>query len=201
MSDTGAVRRSRPDPIGVRQPARNAPYAVIGLGVVLMVGLFMLMVQGDEERVYRQLGHRIQEVKYQQFDAFWSCALGADGPALKNNADLGQHVLVAVARDRRYWGLHVQEECLPLLEDVANDLSVLIAPDTIKPQLEVMVDSAERLKRELQRFSAHVASGEATEASVRRGSNRIARPWYEFLKAHGELSAILRAKRDASDHD
>lgn len=197
VSDSGDLPAPpQTEAIGARWPARHAPYAVIGLGVALLVGVFMLMVQGDEERVYRQVGHRIQEVKLRQFDAFWDCALGGDGQlGMRSNADLSARLQEVVSAQGQHWASHVNDACFPLLESVPADLSVLIAPEAIKPQLQVMVRSAEKLELEMRELAEQVNEGLGDPALVHRRAAVIARPWYEFLKAHGEITRILKAKR------
>lgn len=162
----------------------------------MLVGVFTLMVQGDEERVYRQLGHRIQQVKLRQFDAFWDCTLGGSGHlGMRSNADLSERLVEVVSAQGELWASHVNGACLPLLDEVPDDLGVLIAPDTIKRQVRVMVRSAEKLEQEFRVLVDQVATGAADSGSLRKHAAAIARPWYEFLRAHGEITHILKAKR------
>lgn len=180
-----------------RAPGR-VPYAVIALCVLLVVGVLSLMMSGDEQRVHRELGRRINRAKTQGFDPFLVCALQQDPDSFASNADLSARIVERARTDGPAFARELQHKCLPMLDAVDDKLAILIAPDTIKDDLGAMIRSVGALRESFTMLATDLMNEQTDEAKVRKRAARIARPWYDFRRAHSAINHTLREKLQSS---
>lgn len=177
---------------------KGGTLALMGaLGVALLAGLALVMTGGDEERVYGEIGKRINGVKQANFDQFWGCALqGANLRDIKTNADLAFQIDVRALERGRAYGLHLRDNCSDLLTDITPELEALIVPDDLRPEVDAMKQATGKLRSAVSSFIAYLDDPKLSYDSDKAAPmiQAIARGWYEFKKAHAQANKTLKAK-------
>lgn len=182
---------------GIRKGRGNALYAVIGLGVMVLVGLLVLMGGGDEQRVYRELGKRINGTKQVTFDGFFSCVLaGQDPTVIRTNTELERVLVIRAEQHDPHWVQNAREACLPILVDAEGQLNMLIAPKAIKGDVEAMANALVDLRVSFTAMVVYLEAGGDSDDPARLDhlASDVARPWYAFRKAHSSVNRTIKQK-------
>lgn len=185
--DAAALRKGRGGSLAV----------MAGLGLIVIAGLVLLVGGDDEQRVYGEIGKKVNGIERAHFAQFWGCALQGENLAdLRSNADLITHV-GGRGRDRgRSYGVHVRDECLPKLHDINPQLETMIVPEDLEADVEAMKKATSDLRGAWSDFVAYLDNPELEydEDKASDYVNPIARGWYEFKKAHGAINKTIKAK-------
>lgn len=169
-------------------------------GVVLLVvlgGLFALMSGGDEERVYGEIGKKVNGLRQAHFDQFWGCALqGAVIKDIKTNTELMSQVDGRAMEKGAAYAVHLRDTCLPKLEAIEPQLEVLIIPPDMQADVNAMKDATSKLRGA---FSALISYLDAPDAKYESEAARIyveniARGWFEFKQAHAAINKLIKQK-------
>ena len=182
---------------GMRKGRSSALYAVVGLGVAMLVGLLVLMGSGDEQRVFRELGKRINGTKQVTFDGFLSCVLaGQDPTGIRNNTELERVLIARAEQHDPHWVQNARDACLPMLVDAEGQLEVLITPKDIKADVQTMAKALADLRTSFAAFVAYLESDSDSydRARLNTLASQIARPWYSFRKAHSSVNVTIKRK-------
>ncbi|MDH5672973.1 MAG: hypothetical protein OEZ06_12535 [Myxococcales bacterium] len=168
--------------------------------LALLGGLFFLMGGDDENRVYGELGKKINGLKMEHFDQFWGCALaGEDLRDVKSNADLSAQ-LDSRGRERgQAYGVHLRDTCLKKLEDFGPNLEALIAPEDLKEPIAAMVEANGKLRTAVSSLATYLDKDELEYDSDEASApiKDATRAWYDFKKAHKGANDAIRTKKDA----
>lgn len=163
-------------------------------------GLLVVMGGDDDRRVHRELGRKINGVKLDGFDRFWTCALvGADYHRVKSNADLTLELARRVDGAGAEYAVHLRDNCHASLETVAPELDALIVHnDDLKTEVVAMsvaateLDAAFRALSNVMLKAAEPGVTPASEAQLKK----IARAWYDFRRAYGSANQLLKERLD-----
>lgn len=181
----------------IRKGRVGALLTVIGLLAALVAGLVVFMGTGDEARVFREVGKRINGTKRGAFDAYFECLFAGRDPQLfHSNAQLSEALVTQAFELGPGWVKLGRDNCLPLLDGAEDDLTVLIAPKEISDNLRVMTQALTDLRAASEGFFAYLerAHGSYDETEVKQRAAAVVRPWYEFRRAHGAVNRIIKQK-------
>lgn len=153
------------------------------------------MVQGDEARVYRELGRRIGEAKQAGCDEFVACALDMESRTIGNNALFVQQLLLRThTLGPEVYADHLEEHCIPSLQGLDTAFAVLIAPPGLLQRFNELAVRARGLQAAAVRWVAYLRKPVLTPAGERKEAMALARAWYEFLHLHAQTRSELRGK-------
>lgn len=196
--DIAATRGAIADAEAMMRSGRRGPLiGMIVVGVLVVGGLVALISGGDEQRVYGEMGKKINGIKQANFDQFWACALpGTNLKNVRSNSDLTSQINVRASEKGRAFGVYVREKCLETLVDVAPQLDTLIVPEDLKGDVASMRSAVEDLRSAWSGLISYLDNPELAyqfeEAEPR--INAITRAWFEFKKAHASLNKTLKKK-------
>lgn len=166
-------------------------------GVALLVGLALLIGGDDEARVYGEIGKKVNGLDEANFDQFWACALqGENVNDIKSNSELSTHIDVRGRERGRSYGLHVRDKCLPKLEDIGPQLDTLIAPEDLQADIKALRDANNDLRSAWSGLVSYLDDPELEYDSEASKSHiaAIAKHWYAFKKAHGQVNKTIKSK-------
>ncbi len=167
------------------------------LACALLGGLVYLMGGEDQARVYGDLGKQINGLKQSAFDQFWGCALqDEDLRDVKSNTDLIIQLGGRASHRGRAYGVHLRDSCLPELEPVGPALETLIEPPDLEAPVQRLHDASNKLRSATSELIVYLDDPELEydEAAAKPHLQAMARAWYEFKKAHGEINQIIKQK-------
>lgn len=196
--DIAATRGAIAEAEDMMRSGRRGPLiGMIVVGVLVVGGLVALISGGDEQRVYGEMGKKINGIKQSKFDQFWACALpGTNLKDVRSNADLTSQINVRASEKGRAFGVYVRQKCLDTLVDVAPQLDTLIVPEDLKGDVASMRKSVEDLRSAWSSMISYLDNPELSyqyeDAEPR--INEITRAWFEFKKAHASLNKTLKTK-------
>ena len=181
---------------GIRKGRTGVLYTLIGLGIVVVLGLLALMGSGDEQRVFRELGKRINGTKQATFDSFFSCVFGGQDPgAIRTNTELERELIAHAQQHDAHWVQNARDACLPLLVDAEEQLEVLITPKEIKSDVAAMSQALADLRASSSAFVSYLTSTDDYDRTrLRSLASDIARSWYDFRRAHGSVNRTIKRK-------
>lgn len=144
---------------------------------------------------YGQLGRQINGMRGEHFDAFWACALPReDLRDLRSNEQLVAEVAERAAQPRAY-AAHVRTQCMVHLDEHLAPLDALILPDDLQPAVQSLRAAVEAQRSAWQAFLQYLDRVEggfdAEDAQAQLGA--IARGWYDYKVAHGQINDVLRS--------
>jgi len=170
---------------------------LLGLLVVVGAGLWFLVGDGDDVRVYGELGKQINGLKQANFDQFWGCALeGANLRDIKNNTELASQ-LTGRARERgQAYGLHLRDKCARKLTEIEPTLDTLIMPEDMKSDVVKLKAATSKLRSGTGAFISWLDNPEFRfdDTTAREYIDQIARAWFDFRQAHADLNKTLKAR-------
>ena len=174
---------------------------VFGVLAVIFVcgaaGMWLLVGQGDDERVYGELGKQLNGLKQAHFDQFWGCALsGANLASIKTNTDLATQLAGRASERGQNYALYLRDKCAGMLTEIEPTLDTLIVPDDLKPSVNGMKQATSKLRGGISGLISYLDNPElhydATAAGVYIES--ITRAWFDFRTAHAELNKTLKVR-------
>jgi hypothetical protein len=175
-------------------------FVVAGLGVALLVGLFLLLSGDDEARVYGDLGKKINGLRQANFDPFVGCLLPQVNVAdLKRADDLIAQLDSRASDGRAAYALHLRDKCVDKLRDVEPELGTLILPDDLKPDVERMREATSKLRSSTSGLVSYLDDPELKYDSdiAKIYLEAIARGWYDWKSAHASINKLLKTKLEA----
>jgi hypothetical protein len=177
---------------------KTGPLIAIGVVVVaLLVGGFFLLSGGDQQRVYGEIGRKINGLRQANFDLFWGCALpGANLKDIKTNTDLMTQVDGRASEKGAAYGIYLREKCMGKLQDIEPQLDTLIIPADLKPNVDAMKDATSKLRGAFSALISYLDTPEQKYDSeaARMYIEKIARAWFDFKQAHGAINKTLKEK-------
>ncbi len=174
---------------------------MLAVGVLVVLGLlgggYALLSSGDQERVYGDLGRKINGLRQAHFDQFWGCALqGANLKDIKTNTELQSQLDGRAAERGAAYGVHLRDKCLPMLDDIEPQLDTLIVPAEMKNDVEGMKTATSKLRGAMSALISYLDNPEIKydADSARVYYENIARGWFDFKQAHAAVNKTLKAK-------
>lgn len=188
--DEAALKRGKSGVVGILA-------AIFAIG---LAGLWFVMSDGDDARVYGGLGKQLNGLKQAHFDQFWSCALpGANLASIKTNTDLATQLEGRGSERGQAYALHLRE-CAGKLTEIEPTLDTLITPADLKDSVAAMKAATSKLRSGVSALVSYLDNPESkydsTAASVY--IENITRGWFEFRKAHAELNRVLKTRLEGS---
>jgi len=171
--------------------------AMAALGVAVIAGLVMLVGGEDQARVYGELGKTINGLERGSFVRFWGCALeGENVNDLRSNGELIAKVDGRGMERGRNYGVHVREKCLPMLKGIGPELDTLIAPPDLQQNVKALKDANNALRGAWSDYVGYLDDPELVydQEKAKPFVTAIARGWYDFRKAYGELNKTIKSK-------
>jgi hypothetical protein len=166
-----------------------------GLAVALIGGLFFLMGSDDQQRVYGELGKKINGLKQSQFDQFWGCALdGEDLRDVKSNSDLMAQLDARGREKGAAYGAYLRDTCLPKIADLGPELETLILPPELTQHVQAMTEANASMRAGVSAFVAYLDHPELDyESSQSRPFIKdTVKGWYDFKKAYSATNDVIR---------
>lgn len=168
--------------------------------VVIAVGLYFLVGNDDDARVYGELGRQLNGLKQAHFDQFWGCALsGANLASINTNTELeGQ--LVGRARERgQSYAIYLRDKCAGKLTDIEPTLDTLIVPEDLKEPVNEMKASTSKLRAGIGALISYLDNPELhyDDAAAEPYIESVTRGWFDFRKAHTKLNKVLKSRLEA----
>lgn len=162
--------------------------------VLVLVGLGALLMQGGEGDQYGAIGQQINGMKTEHFDAFWSCALpGEQIRGLRSDQDLRYAITKRARPNPSRYGTHVREQCLVKLNEHEPRLRQLIAPEDLQEQLGALSTALQDLRGGWDDYIAALEQAESYDEQAHAAQmNDIAKGWYDYKRAHGQLNDAIR---------
>jgi hypothetical protein len=185
------------DEAAMRKGKGGALALMVLLGVALLGGLALVMSGGDEERVYGEIGKRVNGLKQASFDQFWGCALqGSNLRDINTNAELAFQIDVRALERGSAYALRLRDSCMDKLAEITPELDSLIVPDELKADVDAMKTATGKLRSALSGFVAYLDDAELhyDPDKARPMIQEITRGWYDFKKAHADANKKLKAK-------
>jgi hypothetical protein len=164
------------------------------------VGLWFLVGNDDNVRVYGELGRQLNGLKQAHFDQFWGCALsGANLASVKTNTDL-ESQLAGRARERgQNYAIYLRDKCAAKLTDIEPTLDTLIVPEDLKAPVNDMKASTSKLRAAIGGLISYLDNPELhyDDAAANIYLQKVTRGWFEFRKAHADLNKVLKSRLEA----
>ena len=186
-NDEAALKRGRGGAFGV--------LAVIF--TLAAAGLWFLVGDGDDARVYGELGKQLNGLKRAQFDQFWGCALPGENLAeIKTNTELAAQLEGRAAERGQRYALHLRDGCVHQLREIEPALDGLIVPEDLKRGVNELKAATSKLRAGLGGLISYLDKPELRydPAAAARYIDEITRGWFEFRKAHAELNKTLKSR-------
>lgn len=185
--DEAALRRGRGGVAGV----------LAVLFVLGAAGMWFLVSDGDDARVYGELGRQLNGLKQAQFDQFWGCALpGANLRDIKTNTELASQ-LANRARERgQAYGVHLREACVGKLTEIEPTLDSLIMPEDLREDVSKLKQATSKLRSASSAFVSYLDTPDFHYDDTAAGIyiDNITRGWFDFRQAHADLNKTLKTK-------
>jgi hypothetical protein len=196
--DGSRVSGSFADEEAALKRGQSGLFGALAVIVALVaVGMWLLVGQGDDERVYGELGKQINGLKQAHFDQFLGCALsGANLKDVKTNTDLAAQ-LSGRARERgRAYGLYLRDACAGQLTEIEPRLDTLIMPEDLKDDVAKLKAATSKLRSGTGAFISYLDHPEFKydEAASAPYIETMTRGWFEFRQAHADLNKTLRSR-------
>ena len=159
--------------------------------------LYYLMGDGDDTRVYRDLGKQLNGLKQAHFDQFWGCALpGANLSLIKTNTDLAAQLEGRASERGQAYALHLRDKCARRLTEIEPTLDTLITPDDLKAPVSEMKAATSKLRSGVGGLVSYLDDAELKYDSAAAAGyiENITRGWFEFRKASADLNKVLKAR-------
>lgn len=170
---------------------------IIGLlaAVAVAAGLGFVLLQGDDGDQYGTIGRAINGMKQEHFDQFWACALpNQQLSELRSDQDLRSAIHQRARRVPRAYATHMREQCLVKLSEHGPRLRELIAPEDLHEQISALQTSITDLSAGWTEYIAYLegATEGYSEGDAAPTISKIAKGWYDYRVAHGDLNSSIR---------
>jgi hypothetical protein len=174
---------------------------VVGVLAVIFVlgaaGLYFLMGNDDDARVYGELGRQLNGLKQAHFDQFWGCALsGTNLASIKTNTDLQTQLAGRASERGQNYAVYLRDKCLGKLAEIEPTLDTLIVPEDLKGPVNEMKASTSKLRAGVSGLISYLDNPELKydETAADVYLQNITRGWFEFRKAHADLNKVLKSR-------
>lgn len=173
--------------------------AAMGFAVAAALVALALYLTSGGESPHATFGQEVNGLDREHFAGFWGCVVqGYDLSRIKSDQDLRQQVHKRAAQGRARFGAYVRDDCLPRLAKLEPGLAAVIPPqdEELTDAVRGMGDAVTELRGGFSDFIAHLDGLEDDEPYDREAASgpvgRIARAWYDYRVARGDLNARLR---------
>ncbi|MCB9594361.1 MAG: hypothetical protein H6719_16640 [Sandaracinaceae bacterium] len=172
---------------------------VLGLvaALAVVIGIAAVLLSGDDTEQYSVIGRQINGMKQEHFDSFWGCALPNQPlETLRTNQDLSAAITKRASRSPTRYGEHVRTKCLVKLTEHGPELRQLIPPEDLTTQLDALQTAITELNDGWNGYLDqldHSQEGYDEDAAAPHIS-KIAKGWYDYRNAHGELNDTIRER-------
>ena len=174
---------------------RGKMVAGMAVAVLAAVAGLVWFVSASGPSEYGQLGRQINGMRAEHFDAFWACALPReDLRDIRNDQQLRAEIAERAVQPRAY-ATHVRTQCMVHLDEHLPPLAALILPEDLDPPVQSLRAAIEAQRTAWGAFLEHLDRVEggfdAEAADAQLGA--IARGWYDYKVAHGQVNDVIRA--------
>lgn len=167
---------------------------IAALAVVLLGGIAYLILGSDDLEPYRTLGRNVNGIESEFFDGFWGCVFQGE-ERIGSNEDLQREVHERASNGGARFAAHVRRDCLGKLTEMEPRLRALIPPSELAPKITELVSATESLRSAWSDYVAHLETLDVyDEEAASPLVSRIARGWFEFERAQGEIDVAIRAR-------
>ncbi|MBX3273331.1 MAG: hypothetical protein KF729_23915 [Sandaracinaceae bacterium] len=172
---------------------------IVGIvaAIGLVVGLGVVLLSGEDNEQYEVLGRNVNGMKAEHFDQFWGCALPNQPlDRLRTNQDLGEAIQKRASSSPQRYAAHVRSKCLVKLTEHGPRLRQLIPPEDLGAQLDALQAALTQLTDGWNGYlDALDRSSEGyDEGAAAPHLSKIAKGWYDYRTAHGQLNDTVRER-------
>jgi hypothetical protein len=163
-------------------------------GLAVVAGLVAVLARNDPSAPYRTIGQRVNGMKDEHFDGFWACALPNERlDRLRNNEDLTYAITRRASTTPGAYAQHVRQRCLVKLTEHQPPLQALIAPEDLQAQLSALSTATDDLRAAWNGYLEYLETAESYDDEAARPQLiKIAKGWYDYKRAHGEINTTIR---------
>ncbi len=170
---------------------------VAAVAVTAGLGYVLLQSGGDETEAYGAIGRRINGMKQEHFDGFWSCALpGQQLDRLSSDQDLRRAINERAARSPTAYATLVRDQCIVKLNEHEPGLRELIPPADLGEQLADLTGALVDLRTAWNDYIRALEQGNHDEGydeeAYRQQITKIAKGWYDYKHAYNEVNDTIR---------
>lgn len=179
----------------------NTMVMVLGLGAALLVTVVLgvILLSGDDTEPYEAIGRQVNGMKQEHFDGFWSCALpGGRLDELRNDQDVRYALNKRAVRGPSAYAQLVREQCLVKLNEHEQPLRQLLPPEDLAQEVAALTTALNDLRGGWNEYldALSRAEGGYDEEAMAPQLNKIAKGWYDYKHAHGEINTVIRGHLD-----
>lgn len=183
---------------------RSGRGRMIAFGLLVVLGIvggggWFLMNSGPNP--YSAVGRQVNGMRAENFDSFWACALPRTDPRdIRNNEQLMGEIHERARFSASQYAQLVRTTCLAHLNDHVQPLDSLLPTDDLRPPVEALRTALRALIDAWNGYLAYLAGltapydAEAEDAT--RLVSAIARAWFDYKVAHGQINDIVRSHVD-----
>jgi hypothetical protein len=186
------------DEAGFKRGRGTMLWALLLAAVVGLFGVWHLLSGGDDERVYGELGRKINGLRQAHFDQFWACALsGQNLHDLNSNTELMSQLDGRAAQGGKTYAVYLRDECLGKLTEIEPTLESLIIPDDLKPDVEALKTATGQLRSSCSAFVSYLDSPNPYDSdSAKPHLQAIAKAWFDYRQSQAALNKTLKSRLD-----
>lgn len=174
---------------------RMIAFAVAVVLTILVSGGYFLTSAGPSP--YSAIGRAVNGMRSENFDSFWACALPrTDARDIRNDQQLRSEINERAQFSASQYAQLVRSQCMAHLNDHVQPLDALLPTDDLRPPVEALRAALRSLIEAWNGYLTYLQglSGpydpEAEEARTAVGA--IARAWFDYKVAHGQINDIVR---------
>lgn len=171
-------------------------FAVVVIAAIVGGGGWFLLTSGPNP--YSAIGRQVNGMRAQNFDSFWACALPRTDPGdIRNNEQLIAEIHERASFSASQYAQLVRSTCLANLNDHVQPLDSLLPPDDLRPGIEALRSALRALIDGWSAYLTHLqgltTGYDAESEEARRLVSAIARAWFDYKVAFGQINDTIRA--------
>ena len=159
------------------------------------IGAVLVMNGGDDTEAYSAIGRRINGMKQEHFDGFWTCALpGQQLSQLSSDQDLRRAINERANRSPSRYADLVRSECMVKLTEHEPGLRELIPPEDLAAQLGDLTTALVDLRGAWNDYIRDLSQAQDgyDEDAFSGQVSKIAKGWYDYKHAYSEINDTIR---------
>ena len=175
---------------------RMIAFALVVVIALVGGGGWFLMNSGPNP--YSAVGRQVNGMRSENFDSFWHCALPRTDPGdIRNNEQLQAEVHERATFSASQYAQLVRTTCMAHLNDHVQPLDSLLPTDDLRAPVDALRAALRALIDAWNAYLGHLqaltAAYDAESEDARRLVAAIARAWFDYKVAHGQINDIVRS--------
>jgi len=175
---------------------RMIAFALVVVIAVVGGGGWFLMNSGPNP--YSAIGRQVNGLRAENFESFWVCALPRTDPAdIRNNEQLQAEIHERAQFSASQYAQLVRTTCIAHLNDHVQPLDSLLPMEDLEAPVEALRTALRALIDAWNAYLTHLqgltGAYDAESEDAHRLVAGIARAWFDYKVAHGQINDIVRS--------